>query len=307
MDVQDGQTLDELIDAFQQHLRRTRGTQPDEHRNKARYVRSFIEHVGCSDELIDVSVFTAPDVISFIESLVDRYRPTTIRHVSTALRSFFRFLRVEGLRIDRLDEAVPGVVHRRLAGLPRYLDDGQLERVIAGLDRSTSRGQRDRAMILCIARLGLRASEVVRLHLEDIDWRAAVLHVPTRKTGRGALLPLVADVGEAVFEYIEDGRPPTTSRHVFVLHHIRVGDPASLRTVGNAVRVALDRAGVEAPIRGANLLRHTLATRLIRSGASLKEIADLLGHRRLETTQIYAKLDLESLRGVAQPWPEVSS
>ena len=306
MEVQDRQTLDELIETFKEHLRRTRGTDLGERRKHARYVRLFIEYVG-EEDFVDVTVFSAVDVIGFIESLMSRYKPTTIRHVSTALRSFFRFLRVEGLRDDRLDAAVPGVVHRRLAGLPRHLDSRQLERFIDGLDRSTPCARRDRAMILCIARLGLRASEVVRICLEDIDWRAAVLRVPTRKTGRGALLPLVTDVGKAVAEYIEAGRPPTRSRCVFVLHHLRVGEPARQQTVSDAIRAALDRAGVEAPIRGPNLLRHTLATRLVRSGASLKEIADLLGHRCLETTQIYAKLDLESLREVAQPWPEVTS
>ena len=306
MEVKVKQSLDELIEAFKEHLRRTRGTNLDEHRKHARYVCMFIEHVGEEDP-VDVTVFSAPDIIGFIELLMDRYKPVTIRHVSTALRSFFRFLRVEGLRDDRLDEAVPGVVHRRLAGIPRYLDAGQLERFINGLDRSTPCARRDRAMVLCIARLGLRASEVVRVCLEDIDWRAAVLHVPTRKTGRGALLPLVADVGGAIAEYIEAGRPLTISRRVFVLHHLRVGEPARPQVVSDAIRSALDRAGVEAPIRGPNLLRHSLATRLVRSGASLKEIADLLGHRCLETTQIYAKLDLDSLREVAQPWPEVSS
>jgi integrase/recombinase XerD len=202
---------------------------------------------------------------------------------------------------------VPKVAHRRLAELPRRLDPKQFERFIDGLDRSTPCGLRDRAMILCVARLGLRASEVVHLRLEDIDWRSAILNVPTRKTGRGALLPLVADVGEAIVEYIENGRPKTTSRHLFVLHHFRIGEPASPPVVSNAVSAALDKAGIEASIRGANLLRHTLATSLIRSGASLKEIADLMGHCRLEATQIYAKLDTESLREVAQPWPEVAS
>jgi integrase/recombinase XerD len=307
MDVQNGQTLDELIDAFSLHLRRTRGTHLDDCANNARYARSFIEHVCGSESSVDVAVFTAPDVIAFMESIVGRYQPTTLRHVSTALRSFFRFLRFQGLRDDRLDEVVPGVVHRRFTGLPRHLDTDQLERFIAGLDRSTPCGLRDRAMILCIARLGLRASEVVRLCLEDIDWRDAVIHVHTRKTGRGALLPLVAEVGEALFEYIEEGRPTTMCRNVFVLHHLRVGEPTTQKTVYDVVKTAIDRTGVEAPTRGPNLLRHTLATSLIRSGASLKEIADLLGHRRLETTQIYAKLDLESLREVAQPWPEVAS
>jgi len=162
-------------------------------------------------------------------------------------------------------------------------------------------------MILCTARLGLRAGEVTGVLLEDIDWRGAVLHVRSRKTGRGARLPLPADVGEAIVEYLRHGRPATSCRHVFVLHHLRPGEAATKRTVYDAVKVALDRARIDAPIRGPNLLRHSLATGLIRRGASLKEIADLLGHRRLETTQVYAKLDLASLRTVAQPWPEVTS
>lgn len=306
MEVCDEQRLDELVSAFQEYLRRTRGVSPDERRKRARHVRVFIKYVS-GDDPVDVRVFSTPDVISFIKSLVDRYRPRTIAHVCTSLRSFFRFLRVAGLRDDRLDEAVPGVVFRRLGGLPRYLDPRLLEQFISALDRSTPCARRDRAMILCVARLGLRASEVVRIRLEDIDWRAGMLHVPTRKTGRGALLPLATEVGEAVAAYLKDGRPKTRSRHVFVLHHKRVGEPTTQQTMHDAMRFALGKAGIDAPVRGPNLLRHTLATRLVRSGASLKEVADLLGHRRLETTQIYAKLDLESLREVAQPWPEVVS
>ena len=307
MGVQYERPLDELIEAFQEHLRRTRGTDPPERQKKARYVRMFVEHVT-EDDPVDVLGFAAPDVIGFIVSLLDRYRPNTIRHVSTALRGFFRFLRMEGIREDRLDDAVPGVVHRRHLGLPRHIDGVELDRFIDSLDRSTPCAQRNRAMILCVARLGLRASEVVRIRLEDIDWRASVLHVPTRKTGRGALLPLVADVGDAIAEYVKDGRPATSCRHVFVLHQaVRVGEPARPQVVSDVVRDAMEKARVESPTLGPNVLRHTLATRLVRSGAPLKEIADLLGHRRLETTQIYAKLDLESLRGVAQPWPEVVS
>ncbi|MCP3956616.1 MAG: tyrosine-type recombinase/integrase [bacterium] len=306
MEAKSRRSVDELVEAFEEHLRRTRGAHPSISRKDVYYVRLFIKYAS-DEDLVDVTGFAAQDVIGFITSLVGRYQPATIKGVSTTLRRFFRFLRAEGLRDDHLDDAVPGVVHRRGAGLPRHLDARQLERFIAGLDRSSPRSLRDHAMILCIARLGLRASEVVRLCLEDIDWRAAVLNVPTRKTGHGALLPLVTDVGEAIVEYIEKGRPTTRSRNLFVLHGRRVGEPASPQVVSDAVTAALNKAGVEAPIRGPNLLRHTLATRLIRGGASLKEIADLLGHRCLETTQIYAKLDLESLREVALPWPEVVS
>ena len=153
----------------------------------------------------------------------------------------------------------------------------------------------------------MRANEVAGIRLDDIDWRAAELEVPSRKTGRGARLPLPADVGETIVEYLRNGRVPTSSRHVFVLHHLPIGEPATPRTVYDAVKVALDRSVVEAPVRGPNLLRHSLATRLVRAGASLKETADLMGHQSLHTTQIYAKLDLAALRAVAQPWPEVMS
>jgi site-specific recombinase XerD len=298
--------LDELLGTFQAYLRRVRGTGPAEFRRETRCVRSFVEHVVGVGQ-VDVKVFSASDVIAFVRSLVGQYRPSTVGHFGAALRSFFRFLRFEGLRDDRLDDAVPSVVRRRLAGLPRYLEAAQLDQLLTSLGRSTPCEQRDRAMVLCVARLGLRASEVTRMRLEDIDWRAGVISVPKRKTGRGTLLPLLADVGQAIAKYIEDGRPPTANRHIFVLHRLRVGEPTTQATVYDVVSTALRRSGIEAPMRGPNLLRHSLATRLIRSDVSLKEIADLMGHQRLETTQIYAKLDLNSLHQVAQPWPEVLS
>jgi len=299
-------TLDEWVEAFRVHMARTRGTCLERQRSYGGHVREFLESVfGRSS--VDPRELTAPDVIRHVTSLVGRYSPSTLSTVGTALRQFLRFLRVYGVREDRLEDAVPLAVKPRLGSLPRHLDPDEVERLIESLDRSTPRARRDRAMLLCVARLGLRAGEVAKILLEDIDWRGAVLHVRARKTGRAARLPLPTDVGEAIVEYLRNGRPATSCRHAFVLHHLRHGEPATPRTVYDAVKVALERAGIDAPIRGPNLLRHTLATRLIRRGASLKEIADLLGHRCLETTQVYAKLDLASLRTVAQPWPEVAS
>lgn len=306
MKSQEKVTPDALIEAFQEHLQLARGTDRVSRHQYGRYVRAFLGEVF-GDGPVDVAALSAPDVVRFVSSLVDRYRPRTIRGVGTALRSFFRFLRLKGLREDRLDEAVPRVAERKLLGLPRYLDDEQFERLLSSLNGSTPRARRDRAIILCAARLGLRASEVATIQLEDIDWRAGILYVHTRKSSRGAVLPLPHDVGQAIIEYLRDGRPQTRSRHVFVLHHLRVGAPATTSVVSEAVKNALKQADIEAPSHGAHLLRHTLATRLIRRGGSLKEIADLLGHRCLESARVYAKLDLASLREVAQPWPEVAS
>jgi site-specific recombinase XerD len=251
---------------------------------------------------VDVARIGAPEVVEFIGAMARRYRGGTVEIAATALRSFFRFLRAEGLRADRAEDMVP-MVPRRRTTLPRHLGQPDFARLLASLDRTSSRGLRDRAIILCTARLGLRATEVVQLELEDIDWRSGTVRVRRRKTGHGALLPLPQRVGAAVADYLQNGRPDTSARQVFVLHMQRVGTPISVSIVGRAVDNALRRAGIDAPTRGANLLRHSLATDLVRREASLTEIAGLFGHASLATTAIYASVDIGALRQVALPWP----
>lgn len=258
------------------------------------------------DGPVDPTGIGVEDVVDFVGALARRYRAGTVESAATSLRAFFRFLRAEGLRSDRMEDAVPTVPHRRTC-LPRHLDSTQFADLIASLDCSSPRGLRDRAIILCMARLGLRASEVTRLRLEDIDWRNATVRVRTRKTGHGALLPLPQELGAALAGYLQRGRPDTRVRQVFVLHRQRVGAPISDSIVGRAVDRALRNAGIHAPIRGANLLRHSLATDLLGHGASMKQIADLFGHRSLATTVIYASVDVAALREVALPWPQVTS
>jgi site-specific recombinase XerD len=298
-------TLEEALAAFDEHLRCTRGVCAGARCNYARFVRAFLQTV-VADGRVDVAQFSARDIVGFVGGLSRCYRPRTVELVASALRSFFRFLRVEGLREDRLEDAVP-MVPRRGTGLARHLDPGRFERLIASLDSSSPRGLRDRAIILCVARLGLRASEVVALRLEDVDWRNAVVRVRVRKTGHGALLPLTAEVETALSDYLQHARPDTRTREVFVLHRLRVGAPISSSIVGRAVDNALRRVGIAAPMHGANLLRHSLATDLLDHGASLREIADLFGHVSLATTRIYAAVDLAALREVALPWPQATS
>lgn len=295
-----------LLAAFQSHIARTRGTHPVVQQHYARYVGMYLDGVFGGRPPMPRRLAPS-DAITFIDHLARRYRPSTVQVAVNGLRAFHRFLRATGLRHDRLEDAVPSVPRPRMAGLPRHLDEKALRRFIRSLRTDTPCALRDRAMVLCIARLGLRAGEVARIGLADIDWRAGILTIRTRKTGRGARLPLPADVARALATYLRRGRPGTSARSVFVLHHIRPGAPAEPRTVVDAVVEAMERAHLETRSRGPYLLRHTLATHLIRRGASLKEIADLLGHRSIATTQIYAKLDVDSLRSVALPWPEVVS
>lgn len=302
----DSRRLNSLLIAFQRHLARTRGTHPLVQRNYTRHVRQYLD-VTFRRHRLDVKACDAASLTAFVGQLAGRYRPSTVQIAVNGLRAFFRYLRFAGLRGDRLEDAVPSVPRPRFATLPRHLDERTLRRLLASLRRSTPCERRDRAMILCLARLGLRAGEVARIRLDDVDWRSGILTIRTRKTGRGARLPLPADVACALVAYLRRGRPPTAARSMFVLHHLRVGAPAEAGTVCDAVREALDRAGIRAPIHGPYVLRHTFATHLLRRGASLKEIADMLGHRSIATTQIYAKLDLDALRTVSSPWPEVVS
>jgi site-specific recombinase XerD len=304
MTMRDEQMVPVLLAAFDEHLRRRRGLCPEVRRNYAGHVRAFVAKVSLGQQ-VDPSVINVADVIDHVGELTHRYRPARVELAASALRSFFRFLRVEGLRSDRLEDAVPVVPHRR-ASLPRHLDGETFAGLIAGLDSSTARGRRDRAIMLLMARLGLRSGEVTALALEDVDWRNATIRVRARKTGHGALLPLPQEVGEALVDYLRDGRPATRARQVFVLHRLRPGAPISSSIVNRAVGNALAKAGIDAPLRGGNLLRHSLATDLLRHGASLPQIADLFGHRALTSTAIYASVDLAALREVALPWPQTT-
>lgn len=300
-----GWTTEEALAAFDDHLRRVRGVCAGTRVNYARYVGAFLEE-RFPDGRVEAGALDAHDVIEFISAATRRYRPRTVELVATSLRSFFRFLRGEGLGREGLQDAVPMVPHRR-SGLVRHLDPGSVEQLLVSLDTSSARGLRDRAIILCIARLGLRAGEVCRLRLEDIDWREGVIRIRARKTGHGALLPLAAEVGTGLADYLQHGRPDTPAREVFVLLSQRIGAPISASTVWRAVDRALTRAGIDAASRGGNLLRHSLATGLLARGVGLGEIADLLGHSRLATTRIYAAVDIEALRQVALPWPGTTS
>lgn len=302
MTCQDRLTLEETLAAFEEHLRRARGLGAGTRRNYVRYAGEFL-HSIFRDGPVDLGDIAARDVIGFVTGLTRRWRPRTVEGAATALRSFFRFLRAEGLRDDRLDDVVPMVPHRP-TGLVRHLEPRRFEQLIASLGASSPRGLRDRAIILCIARLGLRAGEVAQLRLDDLDWRNAVVRVRVRKTGHGALLPLPVDVGAALVDYLQHARPDTATRQVFVLQRQRVGAPISSDIVGRAVDTALRRAGVDAQTRGANLLRHSLATDLLARGANLREIADLFGHASLATTRIYAAVDVAALRQAALPWPQ---
>ena len=225
------------------------------------------------------------------------------RLLAASLRSFFRFLFINGETACDLSCAVPSIRKWRLFAPPAFLSPEEVERVISTADCSTHRGCRDRAVLLLLARLAMRAGEVVGLELDDVRWRAGEIVVH----GKGAAvdcLPLVSDVGEALVTYIRTARATVVSRKVFLRLNAPQQPLAGPAAVCHIVRLALARAGIQRTTRClSHLFRHSLGTRMIRSGASLQEIAEVLRHRSQATTGIYAHVSFEALREVARPWP----
>ncbi len=226
----------------------------------------------------------------------------TLKSTVSALRCFFRFLRLRG-DIDRdLAGAVPTVAYWRFSTLPKFLSREKIDKLLVSCDQSTATGRRDYAILLLLARLGLRSGEIVRLELDDIDWDAGELTIRA-KDGREDRLPLPSDAGKALAEYIRHVRPSCSTRRVFVRRRapiVALADHSAIRMI---VCRALARAGISQPHGGPHMLRHSLATAMLRNGASLAQIAEILRHREPDTTRIYAKVDLEALRELAQPWP----
>ena len=221
--------------------------------------------------------------------------------LASALRSFCRFLCVSGHHSRDLSPALPSIAGDRREELPVYLSPEQVEQVLGGLDRRTVAGKRDYALVLCLARLGLRVGEAARLSVDDVDWRNGVLRLRSTKGRRERQLPLPQEVGQALAAYLRSAPPAGTDRALFrSLYGPHSLSPA---TLSQRVGTALARTGVAAAGQRAHRLRHTCATLLVQQGVPLKAVADLLGHASLNSTRIYAKVNLPMLRALAQPWP----
>jgi integrase len=223
--------------------------------------------------------------------------------MAMALRGYLRFLAARGECRPGLDHAVPPTPEWRLSALPRYLPAHDIDRLIEGCDLSRPHGIRDRAILLLLARLGLRAHDILMMRFEDIDWVAGRLRV-CGKQRRETRLPLPQEAGDALLAYIESARPPTAETRIFLRSQAPHRPFAHASAVSSIVRSALKRAGItDAPSQGAHLLRHSAATAMLRAGATLDQIGAVLRHESRDTTAHYAKVDIAALRLIAQPWP----
>jgi len=290
------------VTAYDTHLRDTCGLAPATRIYRRRYVREFL-HARFGNHAIQLSRLRPVDIERFVTGRAQGCQPSSAQVLASSLRSWLRYQQLMGAIDARLVAAVPGIPRWRLASLPRGLDEADVHRLLNAIDRTTPTGRRDYAIARCAADLGLRACEIADLELDDIDWRRSALRVPAGKVRRADWLPLPAKLGRAIAEYLRRGRPRTVERGLFVRHHLPVGAPMGPNVVRLALRRAAVAAGMEDRWRGPHALRHAMATRLLQGGASLKEIADILRHRCLDTTAIYAKVDFHALEQAALPWP----
>lgn len=251
---------------------------------------------------VQFETLRAADVVGFVQQQAAHLSPAVAKSATTALRAFFRYLRHSGLLARDLVAAVPTVPHWSMTGIPRAIAPEHVRAVLDHCPRDTSVGRRDYAILLLLARLGLRAGEIVSLSLESIDWEAGVISI-CGKGAQSASLPLPVDVGEAIADYLRHGRPRGDSRRLFLRALAPLRGLGAAQTVTTIVAAALKRAGVDTPHHGAHQFRHALAADMLRHGATLTEIAGVLRHRHIKTTGIYAKVDFAALRPLSAPWP----
>jgi len=299
--TEDNTEMGKLVARYLEYLRQERGLVESTNRNYIITVRRFLDE-RFGDGPLHLCELQPSDISDFILNASRSYGPKRIQLFTTSLRSFFRFLLMNGEITVNLADAVPTARNWRQSSIPQYLTEDEVRRMLDTCDRSNANGRRDFAILLLLARLGLRACEIARLEIDDINWRSGEILV----RGKGKLhdpLPLLSDVGEALADYIRHGRPNCATRRVFIRARAPYRPIAQQGTVTTLVRTAMRRAGLTPEVGGPRLLRHSLATRLLRKGATMAEIGQVLRHRSANTTEIYAKVDFAALRQLAQPWP----
>lgn len=293
--------VEQCVQAYEQYLLDVRALVRATIINYVPFIRRFLEDRFGSGR-VTLSRLCADDVVRFVLRQAPRLHLKRAKLMTSALRSFLRYARYLGEVTLDLAAAVPTVANWSMTSIPRAISPDHVRRLLASIDRRTALGRRDYAILLLLARLGLRSSEVALLELDDIDWKTGRLYVHD-KGAQPLELPLPQEVGKAIVAYLRRGRPPSTSRRVFLRAKAPIRGFQGASGVGSIVRHSLIRAGINAPTTGAHQFRHGLATQMLRQGASLSEIGQLLGHRHPQTTTIYAKVDLEALRSLALPWP----
>jgi len=287
--------------AYEQYLREARGLAEATIVSYVPFISHFLKDCF-EDGPVTLSALSARDVVSFVQRQARRLHRKRAKLMTSALRSFLKYTQFHGEMVLDLAAAVPVVPNWSMASIPRAISPDQAKQLLDSIDQHTAVGRRDYAILLLLARLGLRSNEVALLELDAIDWNTGTFSVRS-KSGLRNEFPLPFVVGKAIAAYLRDGRPVSASRRVFLRAKAPIRGFRGASAVGSIVRHALKRTGIKAPTYGTHQFRHGLATEMLRQGASLSEIGDVLGHRHPQTTMIYTKVDLDALRTLALPWP----
>ena len=293
---------DQIFEEFGDCLRTERGLAPTSIIRHLPCIRRFLREV-CPGGSSDLGRISQADVTCYIERHARDWSADSGKAMCWALRSFLRYLHHKGLNPLALAGCVPSIRRWKLASLPTSLSAAQVQKVLDCCDRTTALGRRDYAILMMLAKLGLRANEVASLTLDDLDWRSGEMLLRAKGRQR-ARMPIPPDVGAAVVAYLRDGRPRSSCRRLFLRTLAPNVGFASGCAVTMIAKTALERAGIRGYAhQGAHIFRHSLATELLRSGATLSEIGQLLRHESHDTTRIYAKVDIEALQSLSLPWP----
>jgi len=292
----------DLLRRYREHLVDVRGLAPATICKHMMYTRVMLSRLG----IRRASQFMGwtPELIEQYVSGVGRFSSPRSRHVGWCARSFLRFLLQDGLIRRDLAVAVPTVARWRLASLPTPLSKEEINRLINAADRRIPLGRRDYAIVMCLNELGLRGSDVANLDINGIELENRVLRIGHRKERQAAAFPMTRGLCTALKAYLGHGRPPCITAAVFVRHHAPVGKPLTSLGICSVVLRLARQAGLDDRVHGAHVFRRSFASRLLNAGATLKQIADFLGHTSIDTTTLYAKVDLATLSRVALPWPE---
>lgn len=293
---------DTLVATFDSHLQHVAGLMPGTRSQHLRYARLFVKAVFGTAPF-DITKVTPQAITDFVRVRAAKLKPSACAAPATGIRVFLRFLVTFHGLPPGMTGAVPTIRQWKLASLPKHLSVDEVDRTLATCDEKSPVGKRDRAILLLLLRLALRAGEVARLRLSDVEWREGEIRIHSPKSARERKLPLPSDVGQALAEYLRNSRPTSVQPYVFLRTRAPFSPITGCSTVSCIAKRHLKLAGISIRGLSAHAFRHTAATRMVRRGASFKQVADVLGHRLLETTNIYAKLDEDTLHRVALPWP----
>lgn len=294
----------QLLSRYDAHLLDVRGLAPYTRESYLRGASHLHDWLKRRYKNKSIEELTGADILEFItQSMEVHSSPSWRRNIGGQTRGFLRYLQWEGIIKNDLARVVPSVPCRRLSSIPRHLCWNQVRKLIASVKTDSAIGKRDKAMLLLFAMLGLRNQEVRKLRLNDIDWRSGKIHLLKTKNYRERILPLTQEVGDALADYLLNGRPHSNVPNVFLRHLTPVGAITSTHGVGDVVERHLKQAGIQSPSYGAHILRHSLATHMVNREVPIKHIADVLGHASIDTTAIYTKVNRTQLATVAMPFP----